>query len=67
MKIIANSPKEYLNQLPEDRKQAMTKLRRTILNNIPKGFEETIIYNMIGYVVPHSIYPEGYHCDTKLP
>lgn len=67
MKIEANTPKEYLDQLPEDRKQAMIKLRKTILDNIPGGFEETIIYGMIGYVVPHSIYPDGYHCDTKLP
>ena len=45
----------------------MAKLRETILNNIPSGFEETISYGMIGYVVPHSIYPGGYHADTTLP
>ncbi len=67
MKIEANTPKEYLDKLPDDRKQAMTKLRKTILDNIPEGFEETISYGMIGYVVPHNIYPDRYYCDTKLP
>lgn len=67
MKIGANSPEAYINQLPEERKQAMTKLRKTILDHIPKGFDEVMIYGMIGYVVPHSIYPDGYHCDTTLP
>jgi hypothetical protein len=42
-------------------------LRETILKNLPTGFEEQLSYGMIGYVVPHSIYPAGYHCDTKLP
>ena len=57
----------YINELEEERKTVITKLRKVILENIPKGFEETINYGMIGYVVPHSIYPSGYHCDTKLP
>lgn len=67
MKIEANSPEEYIDQLSDDRKQVMSKLRQTILDNIPKGFEETMSYGMIGYVVPHSIYPDGYHCSPKLP
>ncbi|HPE74835.1 MAG TPA: DUF1801 domain-containing protein [Draconibacterium sp.] len=67
MKIEANSPDEYLERIPEDRKPAMNKLRQTINDNLPKGFQEEMSYGMIGYVVPHSIYPEGYHCDTKLP
>ncbi len=67
MKIEANSPEEYIEQLPSDRKEAMQKLRRVILDNLPKGFEETMSYGMIGYVVPHSVYPDGYHCNTKLP
>ena len=45
----------------------MKKLRKVIKDNLPKGFEETMSYGMIGYVVPHSIYPDGYHCDPKLP
>ncbi len=69
MKIESNSPENYLEQLPEERKVAMQKLRQTILDNLPKGFEETISYGMIGYVVPKSMYPNGYHCapDQALP
>jgi uncharacterized protein YdhG (YjbR/CyaY superfamily) len=67
MKVEANTPEEYLDNLPDDRKQAMNQLRKTILDNLPKGFEETLSYGMIGYVVPHSIYPNGYHCNPKLP
>ncbi len=67
MKIEANTPDQYLEQIPEDRKPAMNKLRQTILDNIPYGFKEEMSYGMIGYVVPHSVYPPGYHCDTKLP
>ena len=57
----------YIEQLPEDRKEVFEKLRQTILENLPKGFAEVISYGMIGYVVPHSIFPQGYHCDPKLP
>ena len=67
MKIEAASPEEYIGQLPEERKQVMNKLRRVILENISEGFIETMSYGMIGYVVPHSVYPAGYHCDPKLP
>ncbi len=67
MQIEANSPEQYLERIPEDRKQAMNKLRQTILANIPEDFKEEMSYGMIGYVVPHSVYPPGYHCDTKLP
>jgi hypothetical protein len=67
METAANTPEDYINNLPEDRKQVMNKLRKTILDNLPKGFVETLNYGMIGYVVPHSIYPKGYHCDPTLP
>ena len=67
MQIAANSPDQYFQLIPDDRKPAMNKLRQTILGNLPKGFEETMSYGMIGYVVPHSVYPPGYHCDPKLP
>ena len=67
MKSTANTPEEYIINLPDDRKQVMNTLRKTILDNLPKGFSETIDYGMIGYVVPHSMYPNGYHCDPKLP
>lgn len=67
MKIEAKNPQDYISQLPDDRKEAMSKLRQTILDNIPPGFEEQMSYGMIGYVVPHSIFPEGYHCSPELP
>ena len=63
----AQSPSEYLNEVPAERLPAIKKLRNTILVNLPHGFEEGMSYGMIGYYVPHSIYPKGYHCDTKLP
>lgn len=67
MKNESNSVDEYIALLPEDRKTAINKLRDVILKNIPAGFEETISYGMIGYVIPHSIYPPGYRTDPKLP
>ena len=67
MKSTAKTVNDYLNELPEERKSAFLKLRKSILNTIPKGFEEQISYGMLGYVVPHSIYPNGYHCTPKLP
>jgi hypothetical protein len=63
----ATTPEQYLSALPEDRKEAMLKIRNAIKENLPQGFEEVISYGMLGYVVPHSIYPSGYHCDPKLP
>ncbi len=67
MQSIAKTVSDYLNELPEERKVAFLKLRNTILNNLPKGFEEQMSYEMLGYIVPHSLYPEGYHCNPKLP
>ena len=67
MQSKATTVEQYLAELPEDRKEAMQKLRTAIKDNLPKGFEEVISYGMIGYVVPHSIYPAGYHCTPKLP
>ena len=56
-----------MDELPDERKPAMKKLREAILENLPKGFEEVMSYGMIGYVVPHSIYPDGYHLTPELP
>lgn len=67
MKITASSPDDYIIKLPVDRKIPMQTLRSTILDNLDYGFVETMSYGMIGYVVPHSIYPDGYHCDPKTP
>ncbi len=63
----ASTPEEYIAELPEERVPAMQKLRKTIKENLPKGFMETMNYGMIGFVVPHSIYPGGYHCTPELP
>ena len=67
MQYKANSLEDYINQLPEERQPVIQKLRETIKANLPKGFEEVISYGMIGYVVPHSIYPAGYHCTPEMP
>jgi uncharacterized protein YdhG (YjbR/CyaY superfamily) len=58
---------KYYENLPEDRKEVMLKLREVINANIPEGFEETMSYNMPGWVVPKSIYPSGYHCKPNPP
>ena len=67
MRIQADSPTSYLAAVPDERTAALTKLREVILANLPEGFEETMSYGMIGYVVPHSRYPAGYHCSPELP
>jgi hypothetical protein len=67
MHSAAKTPDEYFETLPEDRKEAMTKLRKVIKKNIPKGFKESIGHGMVGFGVPHSIYPDGYHCDPTQP
>jgi Domain of unknown function (DU1801) len=67
MKSVAATPEAYIESLPTDRKVAMTKLRKAILKSLPKGFAEGMYYGMLGFVVPHSFYPPGYHCDPKIP
>lgn len=67
MQSTATSIEAYLEEIPEERNIAFIKLRETILDNIPNGFVEQMSYSTIGYVVPHSIYPGGYHCEPKLP
>ena len=67
MQIKAKTVNEYLEKIPEERTRYFEELRKVILSNIPDGFVEQINYGMIGYVVPHSIYPDGYHCDPQLP
>ena len=67
MKQSFLTPEQYQDSLPEDRRNVISTLRTTLLNNLPEGFSEVISYGMIGYVVPHTIYPAGYHCDPKLP
>lgn len=67
MQSKATTVSEYINELPTDRKEAIQKLRESVLKNLPEGFSEGMGYGMMGYSVPHSIYPNGYHCDPKLP
>ncbi len=67
MQYQADTIDAYINQLPEERKVALTQLRAVINQNLPEGFVEQINYKMPGYVIPHSMYPKGYHCDTSLP
>lgn len=67
MQSKAATPDEYVSEISDDKHESFTLLRKTILENLPSGFAEEINYGMIGYVVPHSIYPAGYHCDPKLP
>jgi uncharacterized protein YdhG (YjbR/CyaY superfamily) len=67
MKIEAGSVDEYIEKIAEPQQAAVKKLRAIVKKNLPKGFKEQISYNMIGFVVPHSTYPNGYHCDPKLP
>jgi uncharacterized protein YdhG (YjbR/CyaY superfamily) len=67
MQSKANTVEEYLAEIPEDRKIVIQKLRDVVVKNLPKGFKEVISYGMLGYVVPHEIYPKGYHCSPQLP
>lgn len=67
MQSTAATPQEYLDSLPEDRREAVKKLRDVIIQNLPPGFQEGMGYGMLGWAVPHSVYPAGYHCDPKLP
>ncbi|MCH7398241.1 DUF1801 domain-containing protein [Belliella sp. DSM 107340] len=67
MQYNVNSVKEYLSVVPEEKQKIVERLRAVILDNLPEGFEETIQYGMIGYVVPHQTYPSGYHCKPSDP
>lgn len=67
MRIEASSPIEYIDKAQEEQRSALKKLRSTIKKSLPKGFQEVMNYGMIGYVVPKSIYPDGYHVDPSLP
>ena len=67
MTIEARTPEEYLSKVPDDRKEVFSQLRNAINTNLPEGFEETIMYGMISWVVPHSRYPDGYHVTPELP
>ena len=67
MQSSAETIEQYLAEVPIERASGFDLLRKTILDNLPIGFEEVISYGMIGYIVPHSLYPKGYHRNTNLP
>ncbi len=67
MQSKAKTVAQYLAELPPDRREALNAVRKVILKNLPDGFEEIMQYGMIGYVVPHKLYPAGYHCDPSQP
>ena len=67
MQSKATTPDEYVAELPDDRKAAISAIRKAINDNLPTGFKECMAYGMIGWVVPKETYPPGYHCDPKLP
>lgn len=67
MNSKAETVEAYIKELPNDRLIPVSKLRLTILNNLPTGFKEVINYGMISYVIPHEMYPHGYHCTPNLP
>lgn len=67
MKPPAADVADYLAQVPDERRPYFLKLRETILSNLPDGFSEQLSYGMVGYVVPHTLHPDGYHCNPSLP
>lgn len=67
MQSSAATVAEYLKELPDDRRAAISKLRSVIRRHLPKGFVEQMGYGMISYVVPHRLYPDGYHCGGNQP
>ena len=67
MRIEAKDCDDYVSKVQDKHQEAIKKLRAVSKKNLPKGFEEQLSYGMLGYVVPHSLYPDGYHCDPKLP
>ena len=67
MAATLTTVKEYLAGLPEERRAALGAVRDVILKNLDSGYEEGVSYGMIGYYVPHRLYPAGYHCDPKQP
>jgi len=67
MQSKAATVAEYLASLPEDRRKEIQTVREVILENLDGDYEEGMTYGMIGYYVPHSVYPAGYHCDPKMP
>ncbi len=67
MQYQATTTQEYIEQLPEDRKAPVSQIMQILKENLPEGFEEGMLYKMPAFFVPHSLYPDGYHCNPKDP
>ena len=67
MKSKATTVKAYLASLPADRRQGIEAVRKVIRANLDKHYEESMLWGMIGYAVPHRVWPHGYHCDPSKP
>lgn len=67
MQSKATTPEQYIEEMPKERQAAFKKLRSVIKKNLPKGFKEGMGYGMMGWSVPHSLYPAGYHCKPEDP
>ena len=67
MIVEGSTPEEYVSNIPPERQAVFTELRKAVLDNMPPEMEERMSYGMIGYVVPKSVYPDGYHCKPELP
>lgn len=67
MKAVGTTVNDILMNVPSDRLEPFNQLHEVIIQNLPKGFEAAISYGGLGYVVPHSIYPAGYHCKPSEP
>lgn len=67
MQSRAKTVEDYLRSLPEERRAALNAVRDVILKNLDPAYEEGMQYGMIGYYVPHSVYPKGYHVDPRQP
>ena len=65
--MTITTPDQYVASLPEERRPHIEKLREVIKTNLPEGYEEVISWGTIWYSIPHSIYPDGYHCKTSEP
>ena len=67
MQSSATTVDAYLAELPEERRATVEAVRKVILDNLDDHYVETMAYGMIGYSIPHSVYPAGYHCNPKMP
>ena len=67
MRIQADTVDQYIEKLPVERRKSISRIREVLQKNLSSDFKECLSYGMIGYVVPHEVYPDGYHCDPKLP